>query len=57
MWGSTGVGRVVRKVFVKIAMECYKEMDPARDERKLRDEAERWFEGIRRERYATDVFD
>ncbi|KAK3352503.1 putative bifunctional P-450:NADPH-P450 reductase [Lasiosphaeria hispida] len=57
--GSRGVGESVKKAVVKIAMDGQRgkvergESEQEPDEKK----ALRWFEGIRNERYATDVFD
>ncbi|KAK0714759.1 cytochrome P450 [Lasiosphaeris hirsuta] len=57
--GSRGVGESVKKAVVEIALDGQKakvergESEQEPDEKR----ALRWFEGIRNERYATDVFD
>jgi cytochrome P450 / NADPH-cytochrome P450 reductase len=52
--GSREVGKGVEDVCVKLALEARKqEGQPVLDEAAAR----KWWEGIRNERYATDVFD
>lgn len=51
--GSMGVGEAVRKVLVRIAKDAKEQAG----EVVTVESVEKWFEGIRNERYATDVFD
>ncbi|TDZ17280.1 Bifunctional cytochrome P450/NADPH--P450 reductase [Colletotrichum orbiculare MAFF 240422] len=56
--GTRSVGKAVEEVCVRILMEAAKE-GRGQDELKDMDYegAKKWFEGVRNERYATDVFD
>ncbi|CAM1511159.1 Fc.00g086720.m01.CDS01 [Cosmosporella sp. VM-42] len=51
--GSREVGKAVEDVCVKLAVRSAKEKGTSIGE----EEAKQWFEGIRNERFATDVFD
>ncbi|KAK5658189.1 hypothetical protein OQA88_2162 [Cercophora sp. LCS_1] len=57
--GSRGVGENVKKAVIKIAMEMQRGLVERGESTEEPNEqtALRWFEGIRGERYATDVFD
>jgi cytochrome P450 / NADPH-cytochrome P450 reductase len=50
--GSSEVGDAVKDVALRMMLERAKEMG----KEKSVEEAKEWFEGIRNERYATDVF-
>ncbi|KAJ0155367.1 putative bifunctional reductase, partial [Colletotrichum tanaceti] len=56
--GTRDVGKAVEETCVRVLLESAKE---GRGQPELRDldheGAKKWFEGIRNERYATDVFD
>jgi cytochrome P450/NADPH-cytochrome P450 reductase len=56
--GSSDVGEGVKDVCLKIAMDLAKEKPEIMKEpgEPSRERAEKWFESIRNERYATDVF-
>ncbi|KAK6222971.1 bifunctional P-450:NADPH-P450 reductase [Colletotrichum tabaci] len=56
--GTRNVGKAVEETCVRVILESAKEGDGQPELRGLDYEgAKKWFEGIRNERYATDVFD
>ena len=54
--GSSDVGDAIREVALKISLAHLKEKEPEAEDHVLEERAEKWFEGIRNVRYATDVF-
>lgn len=56
--GTRDVGKAVEEVCVRVFLESAKEDSKQSELRDLDyDGAKNWFEGIRNDRYATDVFD
>ncbi|KAK5114823.1 hypothetical protein LTR62_001980 [Meristemomyces frigidus] len=51
--GSRGLGEAVREAVLEMASNRAE----SRGKRKTREEVEGWFDGVRNERFATDVFD